>query len=253
MDRTRVIFVAIIGVALVIALASTIMRSQQEQAALRATVVALESRLAAADHTTGHQDRAIASTVAALPLSSATTDAAPNSGPPMSTETSVPVPTATPTVTPVPSITPIPDTPPGTILEVGQAWRQGGLVLRLVNVDIHSQSLVLHLQLGNVGPEQRIVRYGQDNFSAADNRGRRLDTGGVDWYYEPLVQHDCGEATAFLSPGGSVDVQIPCAAGDWSGVVVGVDVGDPELSEVMFSCTNLSTITEARWRIPFYH
>lgn len=77
------------------------------------------------------------------------------------------------------------DTPPGTILEVNQGWQQGGLELWLTRTEFYSKTILAYFTLTNFGTNQRVIDYSQDNFSAVDNLGRDVDTGGVDWNFDP--------------------------------------------------------------------
>lgn len=186
---------------------------------------------------------------------------------PLPRPTSTVVPTAVPTLrptntlspkptsteTPIPSPTPIPDTPPGTILEVGQAWRQGGLELRLTEAGFLPNIIIVQCFLANVGTTQRVLQYGQDNFSAVDNRGRRVDTGGVTWGDGPRVAHDCTLRTEIMKPGDSKWVYIPCAWPNYEGVALAVDVADTTITEIVITASGISSINNARWRIPIHH
>jgi len=167
------------------------------------------------------------------------------------------VPTSPPTDIPI-TDTPISpptstDTPADTILEVGEAWRQGGLELRLTRTEFYPKTILAYFTLTNIGDVQRVIEYSQDNFSAIDNLGRRIETGGVDWYFDPLVQHACSSKAVILNPNDYDNILIKCEAGNFEGVALAVNVADNAITEIIITVSGFSTIDNARWRIPINH
>ena len=145
------------------------------------------------------------------------------------------------------------DTPPGTTLEVGEAWRQGGLELRVTGTEVYPKIILAYFTLTNIGDVQRVIEYSQDNFSAVDNLSRRIETGGVDWYFDPLVQHTCSSSTVVLEPTDYENILIYCERGNFEGVALAVDVTDNAITEIVITASGISSIKDARWRIQINH
>lgn len=145
------------------------------------------------------------------------------------------------------------DTAPGTILELGQTWRQGDVELLMTNADVYPRAIRIQFRLTNLGPTEKAIRYGLDNFSAVDNSGRRISVGGVDWNGDPSAQFDCSANTVILEPTQDDSIYIPCEFGSFEGVVMDVDVGDPTLTEIIVTVDGVSEISGARWRVSIDH
>jgi hypothetical protein len=167
--------------------------------------------------------------------------------------TTIPSTLTSPTITPIPLPTSVPDTSPGTILEVGQAWQQGSLELRLTGSDMWPETILAYFTLTNIGGTQRVIQYSQDNFTAVDNLSRRIDTGGIYWYFEPSVQHTCSSRTVILNASDSNNIKLKCEWGNFAGIALAVDVTDSAITEIVISVSEISTINNARWRIPIHH
>lgn len=175
--------------------------------------------------------------------------------------TDIPLPEPSPTFAVPPTPSPVPDTPPGSILQPGETWRQGGLELKLTKYEImkgHSDQggfLWLHFDITNTGAPQRLVRYGSDNFSAIDNHNRRLTTGGIDWTNDPYANLTCHPSTTTMDTDEYTQLHIfPCdEAGQYDGVGVDFDISDTALTEIIFQATGISSLNNARWAIPINH
>jgi hypothetical protein len=185
---------------------------------------------------------------------------------PFARPSDTPVPTRRPTETPIPSPTPAPDTRPGTILEVGQTWRQGGLELRLA--DARPVSIlggqILGIEVGfrlTSGKTQDIaLRYSLgESVSATTSQGRRLEIGQQDYssgYVDgthPYVTY-IRPVTTILHSGDTVKLFAEGVGGyqnPW--VMIKADTADSSLTEIIVAFTGLSSIDTARWRIPIYH
>lgn len=174
----------------------------------------------------------------------------PLNDPPNPTE---PPTTELPTNAPPPA--PDPDTEPGTILEEGKAWRQGGLELRLVAKEFFPDAnlAIVYFTLTNVGDSQRIIEFSQDNFSAVDNLNHRIDTGGISWNFDPYLQHTCKSDTMILEPNDREGIKLSCDRGNWEGVALAVDIADSAITEIIITVSGISSINDARWRIPINH
>lgn len=101
--------------------------------------------------------------------------------------------------------------------------------------------------MANLGDDQRIVEFDQDNFSAVDNLGRRLDTGGVGWYFDPFVEHNCPSDTWILEPRDYYGIRL-CRA-NWEGIAIAADLADTLLTEIIVTVSGISSINDARWQI----
>lgn len=166
-----------------------------------------------------------------------------------------PRPSPIPTATPIPAPTPIPDTVPGTILEVGQTWRQGGLELRLIESELSIEGergpgVLLWFRLTSLRPQSIPVRFSSENFSAANNRGQRLQLCYTNLYercfsWNPL--------TVVLGSGDGI--YLPSGNNDTGShrIFVRSDIVDPAMTEIMVTVSGISSISNARWRIPIYH
>lgn len=165
-----------------------------------------------------------------------------------------------PSATAIPSSVPNPDTPPGTILEVGQSWRQGALELQLVEKEFYSVEygwLTLSFKLRNLGAQERVINYSLENFTAVDNLGRPLKVGAVgNWTFT----QDCPKNTAvvpsndviYLSAG---TCQLPDSF-TWSigeTMAMEVNLSDQSLQEILVGVSGISSINGAQWRIPINH
>ncbi len=133
-----------------------------------------------------------------------------------------------PSITPLPSSIQVEDTPQGTILEADQIWRQGGAELKMVP-DINEKFIWIGLEFTNRKPQQIHVKPVEprvvDNFNISYDSSRGVDT-------------PCS-----LNPGKTCK---------WS-FEYWLDITDPGLSELIVTIDNLSSISNAKWRIPVYH
>jgi hypothetical protein len=145
----------------------------------------------------------------------------------------------------------IPDTPPNTILEVGQKWRQGGLEIILKNVgfevDLYSQPgfAKFELYMTNDKAQDITVKYDESNFMAVDNRGRSLPFGWIQfgqYYYKP-----CEQQSRLIKSGEIANL----SCGEY--ILVIADIADTAMTEVIITVNGISSIQNARWRIPIYH
>jgi hypothetical protein len=82
-----------------------------------------------------------------------------------------------PTNTPVP--TPNPNTQPGSLLELGQTWKQNGIELTLAGVQFSGNSMRVTWRFENNTGQDILVRYHGDNFTFRDNTsGQELNSRG---------------------------------------------------------------------------
>ncbi len=173
---------------------------------------------------------------------------------PAPTNTSLPTPTSPPTDTP------ITDTVPGTILEVGQAWKQEGMELRLTNVEMDTASsssmdpvqwgLFITFELSNFTGNDVPIRYNlAEAISAADNFGQMLKYGSTnrswtDYRPEPV--------SIVLNSGTTIRLSSFDYWDSLASIFFFVDVTNVNITEVIVT-VNISRINNAQWRIPIYH
>lgn len=184
------------------------------------------------------------------------TDVTPSSYTPKPQPTDTPtmvVPTATPAPPPAP--TPLADTPPGTILEVGQTWHQRGAEVTLRDPSPHTYwvgfqtkvGLSFKLNFTNRKPQDISIGYSAENsFTASDNRGSYLKFSDV---WPGVDASPCGQQDRIVQTGQTINL----GCRDYSLILVYADVSNPAVTEVIFTVSDISSINNARWRIPIYH
>ncbi len=174
------------------------------------------------------------------------------------TNTPQPAPTNTFVPTPIPTETPLPDTTPGTILEFGQTWRQGGLELTMTTSRwgtsgewMDEGGGVFTFILTNLEPYDRSFRLSSENFSAVDNFGRTVpiipkQNGNIDEY--------CPSRTVKLLAQQTFDLvyELRCSGDPAFALTPRIDAGDTSITELIVS-VSVSSISNARWRIKIYH
>ena len=148
----------------------------------------------------------------------------------------------------------VPDTPPDSILEVGQAWRQGNMELTLARTHLIETGILCRFTLANLGPDVTL-RYSGSSFTASDNQGRTVQTmgmgvtwGGLVYYFPPPRPLEL--VTVVARSGDTVDV----ARDSYSqALALLFDPADPEVNEVVVSVSGISRFSNAQWRIPVAH
>jgi hypothetical protein len=160
--------------------------------------------------------------------------------------------------TPTPTSTPIPDTPPGTILEFGQTWRQAELELTLTNSGWGSSGDwmdqgggMFTFILTNLAPYDRSFHLSSDNFSAVDNLGRVVPLIPVQ---NMRISEHCPPRTVKLRAGETKHLVYELRCPDLSpfALIPRIDAGDSSITEIVISAS-VSSISNARWRIRIYH
>jgi hypothetical protein len=168
----------------------------------------------------------------------------------------------TATRTQVPSPTTYPDTLPGTVLGVGQAWRQGGLEMVMdkskwgYGTWADAGGGAFSFMLTNLEPHDRSFNVSSQNFAATDNRGRSI----------PLIPvqnlgnlGSCPPQTVRLAANDTIDLTESLMCPDRNGnllmafaLTAKVDASDPSVTAVIISAS-ASSISNARWKNPIYH
>jgi len=173
--------------------------------------------------------------------------------------TDTPLPRPSPTKTPIPSPTPLPDTSPGTVLEVGQSWRQEGIELRIKGpsvlpegIQFFPEGILLCTQVKNNTASQIIFKLGSysDHMNAVDNRGANLEVNTYNWRWgdQRTGWAFQEERTIILGPGETHPV-----LDDHNCWFVFADIGNPQVTEVVVTFRNISRISQAQWRIVIPH
>jgi hypothetical protein len=156
----------------------------------------------------------------------------------------------------IPSPTPLPDTPLGSILEVGQPWRQQGLELTVyeVNLQVSSsyQGLDVCTRLKNQTPQTITFKIGApwNHLIASDNRGAKLRVSSRNWRWNDSPRTDVftDDRTIILEPGASSPL-----LDDHNCWFVAEDIGNSQVTQVVLKFLNISRISEAFWVIPILH
>ena len=177
--------------------------------------------------------------------------AGPSAIPAVATEVSRPATVPADTPLPLPSVTPQPDTPPDTILEAGQTWRQGGAEITLRDLSPMSTQvatgMTFNLLFTNRKPQEISIGYSASvNFFAVDNLGRQLVIKNI---WPGATQRDLENQTRVVGSGQTINL----AADERGVILINADIGDNRVTEIIFTVSGVSTITQARWRIPVHH
>ena len=132
------------------------------------------------------------------------------------------------------------DTPPGTILEVGQTWRQDGLELNLTRVDLYTDGIAFHFKLTNQRTIVTVFRFvSGDTFTVTDNDQRRL------------ALDDAGRISTFtLDPSASADLGHDCCP---AFEYARTDTTQSDVTNLVITVNGISSITNARWHFPIHH
>lgn len=145
----------------------------------------------------------------------------------------------------------LPDTPPESVLEVGQAWRQGNLELTLVQTYLIDTGVLCRLRLTNLGPDVPL-QYTAANFSARDNLDRNVQTTAtwVTWgvyvyYWRP--SRPLEPVTTVARSGQIFDIPRDTYSNSLELVF---NPADPDITEIVVTVSGISRIANARWRIP---
>lgn len=169
------------------------------------------------------------------------------------TYTPLPSPTntkiANSTSTPIPPPTAIPDTTPGTILELGDTWQQGGLALTLIKREFGSNKVSwVAFRLNNLQSKDRVVQISRSSFTAIDNTGRKLLVGGGNFGMDVEPFLGCDSYSIVLAANSSMGIQFQCSysIGD---IAIGTKLDDPSQTDIIIIVSGISSINNARWHL----
>ncbi|GIK58314.1 MAG: PASTA domain-containing protein [Chloroflexi bacterium] len=161
----------------------------------------------------------------------------------------VPEPTSTTSI-PAPTIV-SQDTLPGSILEAGEEWKQDGVALRLTRFnldpgDSYYDGINVGFQFRNNTDTELIISFTKNDFLAFANNGQSLFVRG---FYNRSFW--CNETTALVEAQSSFSLEDDvCGITHGYLLNIDVDLSNPGITEVIVHVTQLSRITDAKWRIP---
>lgn len=163
--------------------------------------------------------------------------------------------TATPSSPPLPTETPRPtqslNTPPGSILEVGQSWRQDNILLTLAerNLLLYSSAscnVGLGFRIENLASSSIIVTVRGSQVSVEDNLGHIWQRTGLDFPSLCPANYD-GVFSGEMEPGG----HFPSGYGyQYWRVGFAGDLTDPAVDYLIVTVSDLLQFDGAEWKIP---
>lgn len=161
---------------------------------------------------------------------------------PTSTVSPIPLPTNTK----IPTATPIPDTLPGTILEVGQSWRQEGYEANLDKnrLIISNSGIGVEFLVSLISHKSQniAISYSFGSFEGIDNLSQSIKFKAIS--EDGTIHYGCDD-TKIISPGEKIYL---CNL--W--ILAITDISNPSLTEIIIT-VNVADIHDARWRIPVPH
>jgi DNA-binding CsgD family transcriptional regulator len=156
-----------------------------------------------------------------------------------------PTPTPIPTDTPIPTPTVPPDTPPGSVLEVGDSWRQNGVRLKLIETNLSSECVSFSFDFYNETNHQMVVEIDPEAFSVRDNLGQQWELVSIsDWTICDTRGIYVEKQSETVDPGDNYGAH-------WFGFKG--PVTDSRVNEVVITVEKISQISNARWRVPIYN
>ncbi|GAB4200733.1 MAG: hypothetical protein OHK0022_22110 [Roseiflexaceae bacterium] len=145
-------------------------------------------------------------------------------------------------VTPVPTnLPPTPEmTPPGTVLEEGQAWRGNGFEITMKIGDFKPGYYKLYFYVRSRKKENLAIRYNISNAYAVDNQGDQLK----------VSKSHCTEVSVNIRPN---EEQLLHCSYDIAEIWVYGDMADSNLKEIIVTLPAVLGIENAQWRIVVPH
>jgi serine/threonine protein kinase len=213
--------------------------------------------------TASHTPTATASNTATHTRTSTPTETPTSTETPLPSATNTPTATGTPTGTatetwqptssPTPSSTltpsPTPGTAPGSILEVGETWRQGKLEVKLVSMTLTPGSsggdLWCVVEFTNTSSQELLLTYSENNFAIVDNLNQAWVVKG---FHEVPPGWWCnGVRTVVLGPGKTRTTKDDC--GNSGKLQFQGDIHNVSVTELILTIDGISSVENARWRI----
>lgn len=157
------------------------------------------------------------------------------------TTTPQPTFTATTTLTGTPTLTEVVNTPPDSVLEVGEWWKKDGVWLMVSEVEFGNLGeLRIHLELWNQTGNDLIFSWSPvGNFSMVDNIGHRY---ALEYYYTSGINSEVIEAGALVELN-HTHYGSPAVKFD------DTQYFDPLVTDLYFTVIDLSRVTYAQWHI----
>jgi hypothetical protein len=115
----------------------------------------------------------------------------------------------------------------------------------MTGAEIQPKEIVIHVNLTNRKGSDISIRYSAENFSAVNNLGNKLklnfDRSGLSQggTFTRVFRNDESETLVETEGGRAMNIEL--------------DTGDPALTEVVVTVNGVSSIQNARWRIPIKH
>ena len=143
----------------------------------------------------------------------------------------------------------VPDTPLGSILDIGEEWRQNGVGLRLTRYELYpddsyGETFGVAFEFWNYTTEDLIVSYSKDDFLATSGVGNPISVEGFynrTWW--------CNENTDVVKAGERYKIEDGAECGFNTLLYINVDFSNPNITEVVVRVLRFSRITDAQWRI----
>jgi len=147
--------------------------------------------------------------------------------------------------------TSVPDTASGSVLGVGDEWRQNGVGLRLTRYELNPETswgdnIGVGFEFRNYTNDELVVSYSSDDFIVLTNTGESLTVQG---FYNGSFW--CNENTAIIKPGERYKIEDEASCGGGTLLWITADIGSPSLTEVIIQVTQFSRVSNAKWHILF--
>jgi hypothetical protein len=250
-SRTQLIAAALVGAVLLIGILGLLVtRGSGSSSAKQAAVVTRVVTVLVPQPTQA------APTQSAPTVVTAVTQAPTASPSPTPSPSPSPSPSSTPAKTTTPVAPPNTDTPAGTVLAVGQTWKQGGLELTLTESALHIgnpdfQGIYLLFTLVNKRGNDFVLTYTQDTFTATDNFQQPLPVVEAQKVFQSSGFNSINKKFGDSGVQDKQTTTLPFDGGER--IVVQADITQTTLSSIDITVANLSTITSATWQIPINH
>lgn len=155
----------------------------------------------------------------------------------------LPIVVTPPAIAPTPTL--LPDTPSGTVLELGQTWKQGEFEIRLEQVGQGTNWVKIRFAIKSRKSYDVAISYDLNNVSSRDNNGHNIQMTNYKY------SSGCVDQKARIAP--NKELPMICAYGA-AEILIHADLTDPESREIIvnYSDNNVG-IENARWIIPILH
>jgi hypothetical protein len=136
------------------------------------------------------------------------------------------------------------DTPPGTVLDVGETWRQGGIELTVTEMHMRpTEGVRFDMEIRNRRPDDVLIDFNDQNFAAMDDLGHTLRVTGDS---RMSTGHGALGSSFVLGAG-----QVATLGGPYDySPFVEANLVDMGIAEIIVTVSGISSIENARWRLP---